>query len=49
MISAASGINIPSVGSGQFSTMYNVTSLVIASILFTALFLLLSRGRVAPR
>ena len=49
MISAASGINIPSLSSGQFSTVYNLMSLVIASMLFTALFLLLSRGRVAPR
>jgi bacteriorhodopsin len=49
MISASSGINIPSLSAGQFSTVYNLMSLVIASMLFTALFLLLSRGRVAPR
>jgi bacteriorhodopsin len=49
MVSAAAGINIPSLSAGQFSTVYNLFSLVIASMLFTALYLLLSRGRVAPR
>ena len=49
MVSAASGINIPALSAGQFSTVYNLFSLVIASMLFTALYLLLSRGRVAPR
>ncbi len=49
MVSDVSGVNIPSLTSGQFSTVYNLFSLVIASMLFTALFLLLSRGRVAPR
>ena len=44
-----SGVNIPSLTAGQFATVYNLFSLVIASMLFTALFLLLSRGRVAPR
>jgi bacteriorhodopsin len=49
MITDVSGVNIPSLTSGQFSTIYNLFSLVIASMTFTALFLLLSRGRVAPR
>jgi len=49
MITDVSGVNIPSLTSGQFSTVYNLFSLVIASMTFTALFLLLSRGRVAPR
>ncbi|HEU4675184.1 MAG TPA: bacteriorhodopsin-like [Motilibacteraceae bacterium] len=42
-------MNIPSLTAGQFSTVYNLFSLVIASMLFTAIYLLLSRGRVAPR
>ncbi len=33
----------------QYATVYNVLSLALASLLFTALYLLLSRGRVAPR
>jgi len=46
---AASGIDIPSLTSSQFATVYNLFSLVIASMLFTAIYLLLSRSRVAPR
>ncbi|MBC7640657.1 MAG: bacteriorhodopsin [Rhodoferax sp.] len=49
MLTDVSGVNIPSLTAGQFATVYNLFSLVIASMLFTALFLLLSRGRVAPR
>ncbi len=49
MVTDVSGVNIPSLTAGQFATIYNLFSLVIASMLFTALFLLLSRGRVAPR
>ncbi len=49
MLTDVSGVNIPSLSAGQFATVYNLFSLVIASMLFTALFLLLSRGRVAPR
>ena len=49
MLSSASGINIPSLSSGQYATVYNLFSLVIASMLFTALFLLFSRNRVTPR
>jgi bacteriorhodopsin len=49
MVSAASGVNIPSLTAGQFSTVYNLFSLGIASMLFTAIYLVLSRGRVAPR
>ncbi len=46
---AVSGIDISSLTASQFATVYNLFSLVIASMLFTALYLLLSRGRVAPR
>jgi len=46
---AASDVVVPSLSAGQYATVYNLFSLVIASMLFTALFLLLSRDRVAPR
>ncbi len=46
---AASGIDIPSLTASQFATVYNLFSLVIASMLFTAIYLLFSRNRVAPR
>ena len=49
MLRAASGIEIPSLSSSQYSTIYNLLSLAIASLGFTALYLVLSRGRVAPR
>lgn len=49
MLRAASGIDIPSLSSSQYSTIYNLLSLAIASLGFTALYLVLSRGRVAPR
>ena len=49
MVSASADIRIHSLSSGQYSTIYNLFSLVIAAQLFTALYLLLSRGRVAPR
>lgn len=49
MALASSGITIASLTSGQFSTVYNLFSLVIASMLFTALYLLLSQRRVAPK
>ena len=49
MVIAASGVNIHSLTASQFATVYNLFSLVIARMLFTSLFLLLSRGRVAPR
>ena len=42
-------VNIPSLTAGQYDIVYNVFSLVIASMLFTALYLLLSQRRVAPR
>ncbi|MEO6145086.1 MAG: bacteriorhodopsin-like [Dermatophilaceae bacterium] len=48
LITAASD-SIPSLTSGQFSTVYNLFSLVIASMLFTSLYLLLAQRRVAPR
>lgn len=40
---------VPELTASQFSTVYNLFSLVIAAMLFTALFLLLSQQRVAPR
>ena len=46
---AVSGIDVSSLTASQFATVYNLFSLVIASMVFTALYLLLSRGRVAPR
>ena len=49
MTTAGSGINISSLTASQFATVYNLFSLVIASMVFTALYLLLSRERVAPR
>lgn len=49
MTLAQSGINIHSLTSTQFNTVYNLFSLVIASMVFTALYLLFSQGRVNPR
>jgi len=46
---AASDVVVPSLSAGQYATVYNLFSLVIASMLFTAIFLLYSRDRVAPR
>jgi bacteriorhodopsin len=40
---------VPSLTATQFSTVYNLFSLVIASMLFTAIFLIASQRRVAPR
>ncbi len=40
---------VPSLTTTQYSTVYNLFSLVIASMLFTAIFLLASQRRVAPR
>jgi len=42
-------VNIPSLSADQFATVYNLFSLVIASMLFTALFLLFSQRQVTPR
>ena len=47
-ITAASD-SIPSLSSGQYSTVYNLLSLVIASMLFTGFYVLLAQRRVAPR
>ncbi len=33
----------------QYATVYNLLSLAIASLLFTSIFLIIQRGRVAPR
>lgn len=49
MLTDGSGINISSLTASQFDTVYNLFSLVIASMLFTAIYLLLSQRRVAPR
>ncbi len=49
MVTAVSDIQIPSLTASQYATVYNLCSLVIAAMGVTALFLLLSRGRVAPR
>ena len=40
---------VTSLSSGQYSTVYNVLSLAIASLLFTSLYLLLVQRQVAPR
>jgi bacteriorhodopsin len=45
----ASSDFIPSLSPGQYSTVYNLLSLAIASLLFTALYLLLVQRQVAPR
>ncbi len=42
-------VHIQSLTSSNFSTVYNLFSLVIASMLFTALYLFASQRRVAPR
>ncbi len=42
-------VNIGSLTAGQYDIVYNLFSLTIASMLFTALYLLLSQRRVAPR
>jgi len=40
---------IVELSSGQYSTIYNLLSLAIASLLFTGLFLLVAQRQVAPR
>ena len=40
---------VTSLTNGQFQTIYNVLSFALASMLFTAIFLLVSTGRVLPR
>jgi bacteriorhodopsin len=42
-------VHIQSLTAGNFSTVYNLLSLVIASMTFTALYLFVSQRRVAPR
>jgi bacteriorhodopsin len=46
---SASSEAIPSLSATQFATVYNLLSLVIASMLFTSLYLLLAQRQVAPR
>lgn len=48
-MSLEAAVHIQSLTASNFSTVYNLFSLVIASMLFTALFLLASQRRVAPR
>ncbi len=45
----AAAENVPELSATQFSTVYNLLSLAIASLLFTAIYLLVSQRRVAPR
>jgi bacteriorhodopsin len=45
----AAAENVPELTATQFSTVYNLLSLAIASLLFTAIYLLASQQRVAPR
>ena len=40
---------VDTLSNSQFQTVYNVFSFALASMLFTALFLLVSQGRVLPR
>ena len=40
---------VETLSNGQFQIVYNVFSFALASMLFTALFLLVSQGRVLPR
>jgi bacteriorhodopsin len=40
---------VPTLSNAQFQTVYNVFSFALASMLFTAIFLLVSQGRVLPR
>lgn len=42
-------IGVPELTQGQFDTVYNFLSFAIASMLFTAIFLLVSQRRVLPR
>jgi len=49
MATLAGSGNIPALSADQFSTVYNLFSLVIASMLFTALYLLFSQRQVTPR
>ncbi|MET3807936.1 bacteriorhodopsin [Nakamurella sp. UYEF19] len=48
-MSLEAAVHIQSLTASNFSTVYNLFSLVIASMLFTALFLFASQRRVAPR
>jgi bacteriorhodopsin len=45
----AAAENVPQLSAGQFSTVYNLLSLAIASLLFTAIYLFASQRRVSPR
>ncbi|MPR00383.1 xanthorhodopsin [Modestobacter sp. I12A-02628] len=45
----AASADIPSLSATSYATVYNLFSLVIASMLFTALFLLFSQRQVTPR
>ncbi len=43
----ASAVDVKQISANQYATMYNLFSLVVAAMLFTALYLLLSRNGVA--
>jgi bacteriorhodopsin len=45
----AAAENVPQLSATQFSTVYNLLSLAIASLLFTAIYLMAGQRRVAPR
>ena len=45
----AAAENVPQLTAAQFSTVYNLLSLAIASLLFTAIYLVVSQRRVSPR
>jgi bacteriorhodopsin len=45
----AAAENVPQLSATQFSTVYNLLSLAIASLLFTAIYLVASQRRVSPR
>ena len=49
MVLPASAEIVPQLSATQFSTVYNLFSLVIASMLFTSIYLLASQRRVTPR
>lgn len=46
---ASTAVDIKSLTANQYATLYNLFSLVVAAMLFTAIYLLLSRNGVAPR
>ncbi len=49
MTNDGSAVNILSLTAGQYDLVYNLFSLVIAAMVFTGLYLVISQRRVAPR